>query len=86
MTCEFCKYHGLIYKEDWTSSALNKRDNIYTVGMFELILNKLPITKLKFMTVDPNASPMQMIPETFKVTAGWYDKSYYFKDGGLRSW
>lgn len=21
-----------------------------------------------------------MIPETFKVTAGWYDKSYYFKD------
>ena len=30
--------------------------------------------------VDPNASPMQMIPETFKVTAGWYDKSYYFKD------
>lgn len=23
---------------------------------------------------------MQMIPETFKVTAGWYDKSYYFKD------
>ena len=77
----FNKYHGLIYKEDWTSKALNKSGKYshswyVRVNPKQAAYNKIEIHDW----VDPNASPMQMIPETFSVTAGWYDQYYYLKD------
>ena len=77
----FSKYHGLIYKEDWTSSALNKSGQYLHSWYVRANPKQAAYNKIEIQDwVDPNASPMQMIPETFKVTAGWYDKSYYFKD------
>ena len=77
----FNKYHGLIYKEDWTSSALNKSGQYLHSWYVRANPKQAAYNKIEIHDwVDPNASPMQMIPETFKVTAGWYDKSYYFKD------
>lgn len=77
----FNKYHGLIYKEDWTSKALNKSGKYshswyVRVNPKQAAYNKIEIHDW----VDPNASPMQMIPETFSVMAGWYDQYYYLKD------
>lgn len=77
----FSKYHGLIYKEDWTSSALNKSGQYLHSWYVRANPKQAAYNKIEIHDwVDSNASPMQMIPETFKVTAGWYDKSYYFKD------
>ena len=77
----FNKYHGLIYKEDWTSKALNKSGKYLHSWYVRANPKQAAYNKIEIHDwVDPNASPMQMIPETFKVTAGWYDKSYYFKD------
>lgn len=77
----FSKYHGLIYKEDWTSSALNKSGQYLHSWYVRANPKQAAYNKIEIHDwADPNASPMQMIPETFKVTAGWYDKSYYFKD------
>ena len=77
----FSKYHGLIYKENWTSSALNKSGQYLHSWYVRANPKQAAYNKIEIHDwVDPNASPMQMIPETFKVTAGWYDKSYYFKD------
>ena len=77
----FSKYHGLIYKEDWTSSALNKSGQYLHSWYVRANPKQAAYNKIEIHDwVDPNASPMQMIPETFKVTAGWYDKYYYFKD------
>jgi len=77
----FNKYHGLIYKEDWTSKALNKSGKYLHSWYVRVNPKQAAYNKIEIHDwVDPNASPMQMIPETFKVTAGWYDKSYYFKD------
>ena len=77
----FSKYHGLIYKEDWTSSALNKSGQYLHSWYVRANPKQAAYNKIEIHDwVDPNASPMQMITETFKVTAGWYDKSYYFKD------
>ena len=77
----FNKYHGLIYKEDWTSKALNKSGKYLHSWYVRVNPKQAAYNKIEIHDwVDPNASPMQMITETFKVTAGWYDKSYYFKD------
>ena len=77
----FNKYHGLIYKEDWTSKALNKSGKYLHSWYVRVNPKQAAYNKIEIHDwVDPNASPMQMIPETFSVTAGWYDKSYYFKD------
>lgn len=77
----FSKYHGLIYKEDWTSSALNKSGQYLHSWYVRANPKQAAYNKIEIHDwVDPNASPMQMIPETFKVTAGWYDQYYYLKD------
>ena len=77
----FNKYHGLIYKEDWTSQALNKSGKYLHSWYVRVNPKQAAYNKIEIHDwVDPNASPMQMIPETFSVTAGWYDQYYYFKD------
>ena len=77
----FNKYHGLIYKEDWTSKALNKSGKYLHSWYVRVNPKQAAYNKIEIHDwVDPNASPMQMIPETFSVTAGWYDQYYYFKD------
>lgn len=77
----FSKYHGLIYKEDWTSSALNKSGQYLHSWYVRANPKQAAYNKIEIHDwVDPNASPMQMIPETFSVTAGWYDQYYYLKD------
>ena len=77
----FNKYHGLIYKEDWTSKALNKSGKYLHSWYVRANPKQAAYNKIEIHDwVDPNASPMQMIPETFKVTAGWYDQYYYLKD------
>lgn len=77
----FSKYHGLIYKEDWTSSALNKSGQYLHSWYVRVNPKQAAYNKIEIHDwVDPNASPMQMIPETFSVTAGWYDQYYYLKD------
>lgn len=77
----FNKYHGLIYKEDWTSKALNKSGQYLHSWYVRVNPKQAAYNKIEIHDwVDPNASPMQMIPETFSVTAGWYDQYYYFKD------
>ena len=77
----FSKYHGLIYKEDWTSKALNKSGKYLHSWYVRVNPKQAAYNKIEIHDwVDPNASPMQMIPETFSVTAGWYDQYYYFKD------
>ena len=77
----FNKYHGLIYKEDWTSNALNKSGKYLHSWYVRVNPKQAAYNKIEIHDwVDPNASPMQMIPETFSVTAGWYDQYYYLKD------
>ena len=77
----FNKYHGLIYKEDWTSQALNKSGKYLHSWYVRVNPKQAAYNKIEIHDwVDPNASPMQMIPETFSVTAGWYDQYYYLKD------
>ncbi len=77
----FNKYHGLIYKEDWTSKALNKSGKFLHSWYVRVNPKQAAYNKIEIHDwVDPNASPMQMIPETFSVTAGWYDQYYYLKD------
>ena len=77
----FNKYHGLIYKEDWTSKALNKSGQYLHSWYVRVNPKQAAYNKIEIHDwVDPNASPMQMIPETFSVTAGWYDQYYYLKD------
>jgi len=77
----FNKYHGLIYKEDWTSKALNKSGKYLHSWYVRVNPKQAAYNKIEIHDwVDPNASPMQMIPETFSVTAGWDDQYYYFKD------
>lgn len=77
----FNKYHGLIYKEDWTSKALNKSGKYLHSWYVRVNPKQAAYNKIEIHDwVDPNASPMQMIPETFTVTAGWYDQYYYLKD------
>ena len=77
----FNKYHGLIYKEDWTSKALNKGGKYLHSWYVRVNPKQAAYNKIEIHDwVDPNASPMQMIPETFSVTAGWYDQYYYLKD------
>ena len=77
----FNKYHGLIYKEDWTSKALNKSGEYLHSWYVRVNPKQAAYNKIEIHDwVDPNASPMQMIPETFSVTAGWYDQYYYLKD------
>ena len=71
----------MIYKEDWTSQALNKSGKYLHSWYVRVNPKQAAYNKIEIHDwVDPNASPMQMIPETFSVTAGWYDQSYYFKD------
>lgn len=77
----FNKYHGLIYKEDWTSKALNKSGKYLHSWYVRVNPKQAAYNKIEIHDwVDSNASPMQMIPETFSVTAGWYDQYYYLKD------
>lgn len=77
----FNKYHGLIYKEDWTSKTLNKSGKYLHSWYVRVNPKQAAYNKIEIHDwVDPNASPMQMIPETFSVTAGWYDQYYYLKD------
>ena len=71
----------MIYKEDWTSKALNKSGKYLHSWYVRVNPKQAAYNKIEIHDwVDPNASPMQMIPETFSVTAGWYDQYYYFKD------
>lgn len=77
----FNKYHGLIYKEDWTSKALNKSGKYLHSWYVRVNPKQAAYNKIEIHDwIDPNASPMQMIPETFSVTAGWYNQYYYLKD------
>lgn len=77
----FNKYHGLIYKEDWTSKALNKSGKYLHSWYVRVNPKQATYNKIEIHDwVDQNASPMQMIPETFNVMAGWYDQYYYLKD------
>ena len=71
----------MIYKEDWTSKALNKSGKYLHSWYVRVNPKQAAYNKIEIHDwVDPNASPMQMIPETFSVTAGWYDQYYYLKD------
>ena len=77
----FSKYHGLISKEDWTSKTLNKNGQYVHTWYIRVNPKQASYNKIEVHDwVDPNASPMQMIPETIKVIAGWYNQSYYLKD------
>ena len=77
----FSKYHGLIYKEEWSSKTLNKSGHYLHSWYVRANPKQAAYNKIEIHDwVDPNASPMQMIPETFSVTAGWYDQYYYLKD------
>ena len=77
----FNKYHGLIYKEDWTSKALNKSGKYLHSWYVRVNPKQATYNKIEIHDwVDQNDSPMQMIPETFNVMAGWYDQYYYLKD------
>ena len=77
----FSKYHGLIYKEDWTSKTLNKSGHYLHSWYVRVNPKQAAYNKIEIRDwVDPDASPMQMIPETISVIAGWYNQSYYLKD------
>ena len=77
----FSKYHGLISKEDWTSKTLNKSGQYVHTWYIRVNPKQASYNKIEVHDwVDPNSSPMQMIPETIKVIAGWYNQSYYLKD------
>ena len=77
----FSKYHGLIYKEDWTSKTLNKSGHYLHSWYVRVNPKQAAYNKIEIRDwVDPDASPMQMIPETISVIAGWYNQSYYMKD------
>ena len=77
----FSKYHGLISKEDWTSKTLNKSGHYLHSWYVRVNPKQAAYNKIEIRDwVDPDASPMQMIPETISVIAGWYNQSYYLKD------
>ena len=61
----FSKYHGLIYKEDWTSKTLNKSGHYLHSWYVRVNPKQAAYNKIEIRDwVDPDASPMQMIPET----------------------
>ena len=77
----FSKYHGLISKENWTSPALNKSGQYVHTWYLRINPKQAAYDKIEVHDwVDPNSSPMQMIPETIRVIAGWYNQDYYMKD------
>ena len=77
----FSKYHGLIYKEEWSSKTLNKSGHYLHSWYVRVNPKQAAYNKIEIRDwVDPDASPMQMIPETISVIAGWYNQSYYMKD------
>lgn len=77
----FSKYHGLISKEAWTSKALNKSGQYLHTWYVRVNPKQASYDKIEIHDwVDPNSSPMQMIPESLSVIAGWYNKVYYMKD------
>ena len=77
----FSKYHGLISKEAWTSKALNKSGQYLQTWYVRVNPKQASYDKIEIHDwVDPNSSPMQMIPESLSVIAGWYNKVYYMKD------
>ena len=77
----FSKYHGLISKEAWTSKALNKSGQYLHTWYVRVNPKQASYDKIEIHDwVDPNSSPMQMIPESLSVIVGWYNKVYYMKD------
>ncbi|AND79079.1 Spy0128 family protein [Streptococcus pantholopis] len=77
----FAKIGGIISSKDWTSETLGKNGQ-YVHGWTVRINTRqesyetIEVTD----TVSENYSPMQFIPETFKVTAGWYRNDFSLMD------
>lgn len=77
----FDKINGLISKKSWTSAKLNKSGDYVHAWQIRVNQKQIAYDKIELHDwVDKDYSPMQMIPETFKVIAGWYRSDYSLMD------
>ncbi|MEX2784161.1 FctA domain-containing protein [Streptococcus sp. H49] len=77
----FAKTGGVMYGKNWTSEALGKSGQYVhgwtvRINTRQVAYDTIEVTD----TVSEDYSPMQFIPETVTVTAGWYRSDFSFMD------
>ena len=77
----FNKFSGTISKEKWDSPLLGKKGDYLHNWNVRVNPKQAAYDKLEIHDwADSDFSPMQFIPETLTVTAGWFDKTYTLQD------
>ncbi|WP_368396824.1 Spy0128 family protein, partial [Streptococcus oralis] len=77
----FNKYSGTISAENWKSPLLNKSGTHVHNWKVRVDPKQAPYDKLEVHDwANKDFSPMQFIPESMTVTAGWFDKTYTLQD------
>ena len=77
----FAKTGGILYGKNWTSEALEKSGQYVhgwtvRINTLQAAYDTIEVTD----TVSEDYSPMQFIPETVTVTAGWYRSDFSLMD------
>ena len=77
----FNKYSGVISKENWDSPLLGKKGDYLHSWYVRVNPKQAAYDKIEIHDwADKDFSPMQFIPESLTVTAGWYDTDYSLRD------
>ena len=77
----FNKDGGVITKKPWTSEKLGKSGDYYHYWYVRVNQKQAAYDTIEIHDfISTDYSPMQFIPESLTVTAGWYDTDYSLKD------
>ena len=77
----FNKDGGVITKRPWTSEKLGKSGDYYHYWYVRVNQKQAAYDTIEIHDfISTDYSPMQFIPESLTVTAGWYDTDYSLKD------
>ncbi|WP_241735643.1 SpaA isopeptide-forming pilin-related protein, partial [Streptococcus oralis] len=77
----FDKINGVISKEKWTSAILGKSGDYLHNWSVRVNPKQATYDKIEIHDwEDKDFSPIQFIPESLTVTAGWYDTDYTFRN------
>lgn len=77
----FNKYSGTISAENWNSPLLKKNGTHLHNWKVRVDPKQAPYDKLEVHDwANKDFSPMQFIPESMTITAGWFDKTYTLQD------
>ena len=77
----FDKINGVLDESSWTSAILGKSGSYLHSWRVRVNQKQAAYDTITLHDwVDKDYSPMQFIPETFKVVAGWYNSDYSFMD------